>query len=203
MDDTANLFLLAGIWSLIAIVVVRLIPIKWPARIAVFALLVGVPFWELPYGFYNLQKLCKDEGKLRVFASIVPQKSVCVDYPFDASAKALLRFGFASIESRSKTGEVTQHVGGTSEALSQSKTRIVTSEYCVTFANNNHLPWRVIRHDFLIVRSKDAAVVGRHSVFDWFGMWWQEAASPVLGRGGECREDPVQPVMAALRAGSN
>lgn len=201
MNDTEQLFLVAAVWALIAAAIARFIP-NWPGRIAFFAIAVGLPFWELPYGLYNFQKLCRDEGKLRVFEDIAPQKTICADYPFDASAKTLHRFGFANVEARSKAGEVTQFAGTASEVILQGKTRNVTGNYCVTFVNNNHLPWRVNRHDFLIVRVKDGAVVARHSVFDWIGMWWQQMASPVLGRGGECREDPIKPVMAALLMGS-
>ncbi len=201
MSDTANLFLLAGIWSLISLVLVRFIPNR-PARIVMFVLLVGVPFWELPYGYLNFQKLCRDEGKLRVFEPITPQKSVCVAYPFDTSAVELLRYGFATVEAKSKTGEVTRFVGPASSTSSPNKLGTVSSDYCVTFANNIRQPWRVNRHDFIIFRSRDEAVVARHSVFDWNGTWWQEAASPVLGRGGECREDPVKPVVTSLLVGS-
>ena len=201
MSDTEQLFLVAAVWALIAAAIARFIP-NWPARIAFFALAVGIPFWELPYGSYNFQQLCRNEGNLRVFEDIAAQKVICADYPFDAAAKTLHRFGFANVESRNKAGDVSQFAGTTPEVILQGKTKNVTSEYCVTFVNNNHLPWRVNRHDFLIVRNKDGAVVARHSVFDWFGMWWQQAASPVLGRGGECREDPVKPVMAALLVGS-
>ena len=201
MNDTEQLFLAAAVWSLAAAAIARFIP-NWPSRVAFFTVAVGLPFWELPYGYYNFQKLCRDQGGLRVFAEIAAQKTICVDYPFDASAKTLHRFGFASVEARSKTGEITQFVGTAPEAVPQNKAKGITSDYCVTFVNNNRLPWRVSRHDFLITRAKDAVIAARHSVFDWIGMWWQQAASPILGRGGECRQDPVQPVMAALIAGS-
>jgi hypothetical protein len=201
MNDTEQLFVAAAVWALIAAVIARLIP-TWPGRIAFFAIAVGLPFWELPYGYYNFVKLCKDEGGLRVFAEIAPQRTICADYPFDASAQTLNRFGFATVEARSKTGEVIQFIGAASESIPQTKAKSVSSDYCVTFVNNNVLPWRVYRHDFVILRSKDGSIVARHSVFDWAGMWWQQATSPILGNGGGCREDPIHPVMTALHTGS-
>jgi hypothetical protein len=200
MSDTEQLFLVAAIWALIAAVIARFIP-NWPGRIAFFAIAVVLPFWELPYGYYNFQKLCSEEGGLRVYAEISPQRNICVDYPFDTSARTLNRFGFSSIEARSKDGQITQVVGIAADAVTRSKSSLA-SDYCVTFVNNNHLPRRVNRHDFLIVSAKDSAIVARHSVYDWRGMWWQQSASPVLGRGGECRQDPIQPIMAALISGS-
>src|SRR6185369_8583768 len=133
MSDTAQLFILAGIWSLIAAFIVRFIP-KWPARIIVFALLVGVPFWELPYGYYNFQKLCRDDGGLHVFDPIAPQDVICAAYPFDSSAKSLLRFGFESVEARTKTGGVIRYSKNEPE-VSMKK---ISSEFCASFANNNH-----------------------------------------------------------------
>jgi hypothetical protein len=197
MNDTEQLFFAALVWALIAAAIARFIP-NWPGRIAFFAITVGLPFWELPYGYYNFQKLCREEGKLLVYAEIAPQKSICVDYPFDSSARTLHRFGFASIESRDKKGEVIEFSGSASAGLSQSRKRSVSSEYCVTFLNNIRLPWRVNRHDFLVIRRSDGKNVARHSEFDWLGMWWQQAATPVLGHGGECGRDPVRLVMTAL-----
>jgi hypothetical protein len=200
MSDTTQLFILAGIWTLAAAILVYFIR-NWPARIFVFALLVGVPFWELPYGYYNFQNLCKTAGGLHVLEPIAPQKTICADYPFDSSAKGLTRYGFDRVEARAKTGEITQFSKDPKGAVAKGSKRI-ESEYCVTFSNNNRLPWQVIRHDFTIVRADTKSVAARHSVFDWLGTWWQVAASPMLGRGGTCREDPVEPLMATLLAGS-
>jgi len=202
MSDTTQLFILAGFWTMAAAVLVYFIP-KWPVRIVVFVLVVGVPFWELPFGYYNFLKLCKEDGGLRVFQSISPQKTICAAYPFDFSAQSLLRFGFERVEAKTRTGEIVRYARNSREGDSQGKSNKIESEFCVTFANNIFLPSHVIRHDFLITRASDGSVVARHSVFDWFGMWWQAAASPILGRGGECRDDPVQAVMSALLVGSS
>ena len=200
MNDTEQLFIAAAIWALIAAAIARFIP-NWPGRIAFFAIAVGLPFWELPYGYYNFQRLCREEGKLRVFAEIAPQKSICAAYPFDDAAKTLHRFGFAIVEARDKTGGVIEFRGSGTAAPVQRKAKNISSNYCVTYVNNNTLPGRIYRHDFLIVRANDGVAVARYSVFDWLGMWWQHTASPVLGHGGECGGDPVRPVMTALLVG--
>ena len=201
MNDTEQLFLLAAVWTAIAAVIARFTP-NWPGRIAFIAIAVGLPFWELPYGYYNFQKLCSEEGNLRVFAEIAPQKSIFVAYPFDDSARTLHRFGFVSVEARDKAGGVVEFQGAGSASPFQRRATSVSSDYCVTFVNNNHLPWRIYRHDFLIVRANDDVTVARHSAFDWLGMWWQQAALPVLGHGGDCGGDPVRLVMTALRVGA-
>jgi hypothetical protein len=202
MDDTAALFTLAIIWSLIALVLVRFIP-RWPARIATFALLVGVPFWELPVGYYNLYRLCEKEAKLVVLEPIAPQKSICFDYAIESSVSSVLARGFERVESKVGDGGYAQYTReGGPPTLSSSRVKSAESEYCIAFSNNNRVPWRTIRHDFLIVRVKDKATMARHSVFDWLGMWWQEETSPILGRGGSCRSDQVQSILSALLVGS-
>src|SRR3990172_5793830 len=105
MNDTEQLFIAAAVWALIAAAVARFIP-NWPGRIAFFAFAVGIPFWELPYGYYNFQELCREEGSLRVLEPIAPQQSICVDYPFETAASGMMKMWFASIEARDKSGSV-------------------------------------------------------------------------------------------------
>ena len=95
MSDTEQLFVVAAVWVIIAAVIARFIP-NWPVRIAFFVLAVGIPFWELPYGYYNFQNLCREETKLMVIERIPPQESVCVEQ-FDAGQRNSRPFrdGFA------------------------------------------------------------------------------------------------------------
>jgi hypothetical protein len=200
MNDTEQLFIAAAVWTLIAAAVARFIP-NWPGRIAFFAIAVGLPFWELPYGYYNFQKLCREEAGLKIFENISPQESVCADFPFETSAKDLLKFGFSSVEARGKVGDVRKFLNIHGTEMSDRQSGRVTSTYCITFANNNHLPWGMIRHDFLITHADNGHIAARYSVFDWFGMWWQREAKPILGRGGECRSDPIPTIISTLRKG--
>src|SRR3970040_2192364 len=105
MNDTEQLFAVAAVWALIAAAVARFIP-NWPGRIAFFAIAVGMPFWELPYGYYNSQKLCREEIGLQVFEKISPQEIVCADYPYVTLHKELLRSGFTTVETRGKAGAI-------------------------------------------------------------------------------------------------
>src|SRR5437899_2096935 len=97
MSDTAYLFIVAGIWSLIALAIVYFIP-KWPVKFAVFALLVGIPFWELPYGYFNFQRACDEQVKWRTFEAIQPQESLCVENLDAGLYVALTNVGFTRIE---------------------------------------------------------------------------------------------------------
>lgn len=202
MSDTEQLFIVAAVWTVIAAFISRFVP-NWGGRIALFAVLVGVPFWELPYGYYNFQKHCVLESKLQVLEPISAQKTICFDYPMESSVEKLLKMGFQQVEAKGADGKFKQYTKGISQSIASSGLEVPKSEYCVAFNNNLHLPWRVIRHDFLILRSKEKSVVARHSVFDWIGLWWQDGAFPLLGRGGSCRPDQVQGILNALLHGTN
>jgi len=197
MSDTEQLFVAAAVWGLIAAVIARFIP-NWPGRIAFFAIAVALPFWELPYGYYNFRKLCVAEARLLVFEKIPPQESVCVRDLDSGIYSGLIRAGFRRIEVTDRTDDPKR------DASSGRVFRIprpsIQSTYCLAFQSNNALPWRVLRNDVLIARATDDKVVARQSRFSWEGMWWQEQARPVLGRGGVCFDDPQRPSFA-LRNG--
>ena len=200
MGDTEQLFVIAAVWALIAAAIARFIP-NWPGRIAFFVLAVGVPFWELPYGYYNFQVLCKEQGGLKNFEPISPQKTVCVAHPYESGAPGMLKAGFGTVEVRDKSGGVHRISRAPSGVLESVKQERVSSEYCVAYAFVRARSWRTMRNEMTVVRDKDQKPVARHSDFVWFGMWWQEAASPMLGRGGECRRDAVGSVSAAVLRG--
>ena len=200
MNDTEQLFIAAAVWALAAAVIARFIP-HWPGRIAFFAIAVGIPFWELPYGYYNFQKLCRDEGSLKIVEPIPPQTSVCVDYPYETAALGMLKGGFENVYARDKNGDVKRYLKSSSGAIEKVTTNRISSEYCVTYGFIRGLPWRMMRNEIVVFRDKEKRVVARHSDFVWFGMWWQEAAAPVLGRGGECRHDGVGSITGALLRG--
>ena len=198
MSDTEQLFVVAAVWALIAAAIARFIP-NWPARIAFFALAVGIPFWELPYGYYNFRKLCDEQGKLQVFEKILPQDSVCVGDLDSGLYVGLIRAGFTRIEVTGRSDDPARD--SSSGRVFRTKKQDVESTYCYVFQVNSPVPWRLSRNDVLIERANDNRVIARQSQFLWAGMWWQEKARPVLGRGGMCFEDPQRPNLV-LRGGS-
>jgi len=198
MNDTEQLFLVAIVWALIAAAITRFIP-NWPGRIVFFTITVAIPFWELPYGFYNFRKLCDEQGKLQVFEKIEPQDSVCVN-DLDAGVySGLMRAKFVRIEVIGRSDDAGRDSG--SGRVFLTKKQDIKSPYCLAFQANVSLPWRVLRNDALIARSSDEHVVARQSQLQWAGMWWQEKVRPMLGRGGVCFEDP-QHTTLALRNGA-
>jgi len=197
MNDTEQLFIAAAVWALIAAAIARFIP-NWPGRIAFFAIAVGLPFWELPFGYYNFRLLCNEQGRLQVFETIRPQNSICVGDLDSGSFSGLIRAGFSRIEVTGRSDDPARDLS--SGRVIRIPKREIKSEYCLEYPANKSLPWRVLRNDVLIVRASNDKVIARQSQFQWAGMWWQEQASPIFGRGGVCFEDPQRPNFA-LRDG--
>jgi hypothetical protein len=193
MSDTTQLFVLAGLWTIGALVAAYVI-LKWPVKIAVVALLVGIPFWELPYGYYNFRTLCEKEAKLQTFQKVAPQDSICVENLDSVLFESFSEAGFSRIEvlggsdDRERDAKSGRVFAGTNQGIK--------SPYCLVFVNNISLPWGILRHDSLVRRANDSSIAARQSQFHWAGMWWQELARPVLGRGGRCFDDPAQSIRA-------
>ena len=202
MNDTEQLFILAAIWALIAAYIARIVP-KWSksGRVAFFVVAVGLPFWELPYGYYNFQRLCREETRLQVLEKIMPQEIACADYPYATLHKVLLSSGFRTVETGGKTGEIRRFAARSDGGIEESIQQRLESNYCLSFQNNIRLAWRVLRHDQLITRVSDRKIAASQSRFSWLGMWWQEVLQPILGRGGECA-DVKNRSISALRDGT-
>ena len=199
MSDTEQLFVVAAVWVVIAAMLARLIP-GWWGKGVFFAALVAVPLWELPYGYFNFQRLCTENANLKVVDKILPQDSVCIEH-FDLNLyMALSNAGFARVE-------LTDHTKVGKSYLNDGRLVLANREnpqsvYCLTFENNIHMPWRILRSDTSIRKARDGSIVGLLSGFYWIGMWWQERARPLLGRGGVCSRAWDAPIRV-LREGTN
>jgi len=199
VDDTEQLFAAAAVWTVVAAVIARFIP-NWPGRIAFFVLAVGLPFWELPYGYYNFQKLCSEQIGPVFFEKIASQESICISDLDSGAYLGLVQAGFSRIEVTGRTNDLGRDSLGGRVVRTQKQS--VNSKYCVSYVANIPLPWRVLRNDVLIRHASDDKVAGRQSGFQWAGMWWQEQIRPVLGRGGLCFGDPLSS-FRAIRGTSN
>jgi hypothetical protein len=198
MSDTQQLFALAAVWTVIAFFISRLVA-NWPGRIALFVALVGIPFWELPFGYYNFRNQCAEKTKLQMLGGISPQKSVCITH-FDLSLyRRLIEAGFDRIEVTERADNAREHLGnGKLVLIAREK---ASSEFCIAFENNIAQSWRILRADTLIIGARDNRRVAQQSYLRWDGMWWQSVAKPVLGVGGVCHGDLAAPI-TALRRGA-
>jgi hypothetical protein len=203
MSDTEQLFIVAAVWIVIAAMFARLVP-GWWGKGALFAVLVAVPFWELPFGYLNFRKLCEDQGGLKVFETFSPQVSICASYPLETSVDQFLSVGFKVVEARDRDGRVVAQTRETAIKTPNVDGSKVASAFCVTQEFVRGLPWRIQRNEYKVVAEPSQREVARHSDFIWFGMWWQERAAPLLGRGGECRHSaPIRKIADVLFHGTN
>ena len=199
MSDTEQLFIVAGVWTFIAGFIAYFIP-SWWIRVPVFAVLVGVPFWELPYGYYNFLKFCQTETKVQVFEKIPPQEFICLDHFDPLQYGVLVKAGFTRIEIVGRSDNAKEYAAsGKVFMVSRDDAK---SSLCITSKINNALPWRLLRHDVLVTQIHGSGIVVKQSRINWLGMWWQHQMSPVLGRGGYCFSDPNE-VLQVIRIGTN
>jgi hypothetical protein len=200
MSPAEELFLVAGIWTVITLAIAGVIFRSWPLRAVFVAIAVGILFWEVPFGYYHFRRSCGTELELQVFEQIQPQRIVCADYPGSELAPFLLKYGFEFVEQRDRN-KVIRRLNGSMEKTSSAVVDALESKYCVTYEQNIPMPWRMLRTDYLIVESRDRRVVARQSSFYWSGTYWQQANRPMLGRGGQCESDFLEPIATALRDG--
>lgn len=187
------------IWALVAAVIARFIP-NWPGRIVLFTIAMAIPFWELPYGYYYFQKLCRDETRLQIYERIPSQDAVCIEY-FDLAFFSLLtQAGFKRIEITGRSDNAKDYVADGRVFLTNREQ--AKSSYCVSFKSNILLPWRIWRDDTLILRASDGHMAARQSRLLWAGMWWQQEARPLMGIGGVCSSELNAPILA-LRQGAD
>jgi hypothetical protein len=201
MSPTEDLLWMVAVWVAITTGIAYFFS-TWTTRVIFVAVAVAIPFWELPYGYYNLRKLCNEQGGLRVIEPIPPQRSICADHPSDSTAQAWLADGMDFVEARDKRGMVTKLTRGPKHSVTRSNADKILSEYCVTHAWINNLPWGIQRGEYVVTKATSQAIVARHSEFSWSGMSWQRAASPILGRGGHCKfREPSKAILQFVMGG--
>ncbi|MEO8145362.1 MAG: hypothetical protein ABI654_14220 [Betaproteobacteria bacterium] len=198
MSETEQLFLMAAVWTVAAAIVARFIP-NWPGRIAFFAIAVGLPFWELPYGYYNFRKLCDEETALKVIQKFQPQDSICIEY-FDLGLyRQLVQAGFTRIEITSRSDNAKEYASNGRVFMTNREQ--AKSPYCLVFQGNISMSSRIQRSDAVLVRVVDNFPVAKQSDFRWDGTWWQKDTQPILGFGGWCTSSLTAPILA-LRKGA-
>jgi hypothetical protein len=199
MSHTTELFIMAAVWCVISAVVVRFVAPGWPGRIGLFAILVGVPFWELPYGYLNFQRYCRDEVGPKIFEPLLPQESICLDSLDVGLFRSLSTVGLNRIELTGESDDPKRD--SKSGKVFVVKRPDIKSQYCLEFKSGVSLPWRITRTDTLIVRVHDRKIAVTQSLYQWAGMWWQVGARPVFGTGGICSDDPLR-VLRLVKTGT-
>jgi hypothetical protein len=147
------------------------------ARAAVVVAALGIPFWDLPIGYYEFQRLCSAEGGLRILKPVAPQERVFFDSMPSQSAEDLLAKGFKVVEIARADGKgIARH-----EFLGGIVTKNVAepeSAVRVTIRRNQLLSWNILRDDRIAQFRVNGELLARHSTFTWHGGWLKALASP-------------------------
>lgn len=174
-----------GLWYLL----IRALPNRW-AKAVVALVAVYLPFWDVPYGYYNFRTLCAEEGGLHVFGKVSPETSVFLDSSAllteQESAKMIGR-GFRFIEMRSHDGS---NISYSNTSTGQSQTVRISSpvsSYGIRTTMNTRMPWGIVRHDqFLYVLTSDQ-VLARNTQFHW-RFWLRDKVLAVPGGHHYCQD---------------
>ena len=93
-----------GLWYLL----IRALPNRW-AKAIVALVALYLPFWDVPYGYYNFRALCSEEGELHVLRKVSPQTSIFLDQSLPLTEKEIARMlakGFRVVEVRRRDGSM-------------------------------------------------------------------------------------------------
>ena len=197
--EAQELLLAALVWTAVAAAIVIRFVSDRLLRIALFAVLFGIPFGELPYGYYNFLDLCQSETVLQVSEKIPAQETVCVEELNSLMYTNLMRAGFARVEVTSDADYPSVYL--VDRRVVRTHPELTKSPYCIVVKKDIVLPWNILRSDTLIVDSRNQQTVARQSAIHWQGMWWQKDLIPSFGSGRTCSGNPGRPAVA-LRKGA-
>ena len=196
-----GLAVLAGIAIYIAVwwLLVSSLKRTW-AKAAAIVIALAIPFWDFPIGYYNFERHCSAEGGLRVVSKFPPSDSILLDQSTGYRPEDLVRYGFKTIEYRTKNGAIERF---TLESRKFSKTldSAPKSTIKVLFVGHKTLAWHLIQSEMVAQRVGDGQIVARHNTFLWAGVWWQAAAAPFFGYGARCGETDA-PLVSTVAHGS-
>jgi hypothetical protein len=165
-------------------------------KIAAIAVALAIPFWDLPFGYFNFYRHCSQEGGVHVGVNIPPATSILVDSSSRYTPNEILRFGFKVVEYEAP-GEIVRYTRE-SKGLTKSIHATPMSNIKIKFAGHKNLPWNLIRSDYVVTRLDNEQIVASQTDFQWRGMWWQVSAAPLLGYGSQCLGEKDKPMLALM-----
>jgi hypothetical protein len=154
-----------GLWYLL----IRALPNRW-AKAGVALVAIYLPFWDVPYGYYNFHTLCADEGGVHVSAKVSPQTSVYLDRSSLRTEQERARMfarGFSLIEMHSPDGSSMSFSKSSAGQSQGDSISAPTSTYGIRAEMNKRMPWGVVRHDQVLFVRESNQFVARNSEFAW------------------------------------
>src|SRR5713101_5452421 len=87
-------------------------------KIAAIVVALAIPFWDLPFGYFNFYRHCSQEGGLHVSNDLPALNAILIDPSVGYRPEDVLRFGFKAVEyaNRGETIRYTADGGGLSKS---------------------------------------------------------------------------------------
>ncbi len=159
-------------------------------KIAAIVVALAIPFWDLPFGYFNFYHHCSQDGGLHISKDLPALNAILIDPSVGYRPEDVLRFGFKTVEyaNSSETIRYTADASGLSKSIHSAPISPIKIQY----SGNQMLPWNLIRSDYIVSRVDNGQVIARQTDFKWRGLWWQVSAAPLLG------SDTEKPLLAAV-----
>src|SRR5438270_54322 len=137
-----GLAVLAGVAIYIGVFwfIFRALKQKWAKGLAVFVAL-GIPFWDLPFGYYNFHSHCMTEGGIQQYAPISPQKSLFFPQATGVRPEQLFNLGVEVVEFRSPKRNSFLRYTRSDRGIEKHETAESTSAVRIVTNYNFELPW--------------------------------------------------------------
>jgi len=152
-------------------------------KIAAIVVALLIPFWDLPFGYFHFQRLCNQDGGLRVSERITPQSAICID-GLGYSPNVLIQDGFQTVEYRNGKG-ARRHQSRPDGVIESTDVSNLISKYCVSVTYGERFPWNIFRRDLQAIDTSSGKVAARYTTFAWTGSWWKPSGMPG-GVAAEC-----------------
>ena len=171
-------------------------------RIGAVLVAVLIPFWDLPIGYFNLQRHCSTEGGMRTYERIAPQDKVYFKSVPGNSVNELLKQDFKVVEILRPDGkDIAQHEiqGG---QITSRTVKNPTSSIAISITRNEKLAWNIYRDQELAHSLATNKLLAEFTRFSWHGGWLQEATWPLVRGSVDCFFQRTDPLVTVLQHGS-
>jgi hypothetical protein len=185
-----------GLWYLL----IRALPNRW-AKAVVALVAVYLPFWDVPYGYYNFRTLCAEEGGVKVFEKVAPQNSIYLDKTMFGAGSYMFKLGYQVVEEHDRAGHIVRRDASDPSRRETVDRASLVSTYGTRIEPTKRQPWGISRVDeFVFVLRTDSDVI-RSTYFTW-QIWINSLGVPGLGHLSFCPDRVNRTnAAAALRSG--
>lgn len=149
-------------------------------RVGAVLVALLIPFWDLPIGYFQFQRLCQTEGGVHIYERITPQEKVYFDSVPSDEPEKLLRQGFKVIELRRADGKGVLRQQLHEGKIVSSTVSSPESLVAVSIIPNEKLAWNIYRYEHVARSISSNKILVRHTGFTWRGGWLEDSFAPFL-----------------------